>query len=406
MATAAIAEQSGDRPAAEGWYTFKLVALFSVGWAVFTGAIMMLSPLLPLIREEFQLSGAQAGLLTSVFYLPYLLMQLPAGLLADRIGPKRLLVGMTLFCAATLAGIGLFAVTLAPLVVFGVLYRAGSGTFYPTAFGITANAVPRARRGVSSAALTGGMALGTGLGLAVAVPLAQLGGTWRFPFLVVAGVTVVLALLFFRTLKPGQRLSSGRGGGLGQALRDPSLWLLYAGGTCANFGFTVLATWGPSFLSAERGVSLAMAGFLTSLFSFIGCPAGFVVGRCSDALGRRPLSVVLFAASAASLAGVALAPHAGLITLAIVAYGLTGKWAKDGALTAWVGDMANGRYPAATGSVFGLNNMFRMMGGMAAPPVAGALLDLTGTLQTGLLAGAAALAFGAVLILLAREGGR
>ena len=45
---------------------------------------------LPLIREDLGMSFSQAGLLSAVSTFTYALGQIPAGLLADRFGPKRL----------------------------------------------------------------------------------------------------------------------------------------------------------------------------------------------------------------------------------------------------------------------------------------------------------------------------
>jgi MFS family permease len=52
----------------------------------------ILSPVLGDIESEFGLSGAQLGLINSVFFLTYALMQIPSGALADRIGKKVVLV--------------------------------------------------------------------------------------------------------------------------------------------------------------------------------------------------------------------------------------------------------------------------------------------------------------------------
>jgi len=53
-------------------------------------------PLLPFIRDEFSLDYAQSGLVLSVFAISYGIGQLPAGWLADRIGPIALILIGTL----------------------------------------------------------------------------------------------------------------------------------------------------------------------------------------------------------------------------------------------------------------------------------------------------------------------
>ena len=46
--------------------------------------------LLPLIREDLQISFTQAGMLSAAATLSYAFGQIPAGFLSDRFGPKRL----------------------------------------------------------------------------------------------------------------------------------------------------------------------------------------------------------------------------------------------------------------------------------------------------------------------------
>lgn len=64
--------------------TYRLIAGLAFGWVIVFGGMSAINPLLPFLRAEFQLSGSQTGLLTSLFTLPYLLMQIPGGLLTDR----------------------------------------------------------------------------------------------------------------------------------------------------------------------------------------------------------------------------------------------------------------------------------------------------------------------------------
>lgn len=58
----------------------------------------VLNPVMGELEKEFGLNGTQLGILNSVFYFSYALLQVPAGILGDKIGKKKVLVpGFLLF---------------------------------------------------------------------------------------------------------------------------------------------------------------------------------------------------------------------------------------------------------------------------------------------------------------------
>src|SRR6266446_4230213 len=67
-------------------------ALLILAWAANFVIRIGFSALLPSIITELGLSYTRAGLLASAFFYAYVLMQLPAGLLGDRFGRRRILV--------------------------------------------------------------------------------------------------------------------------------------------------------------------------------------------------------------------------------------------------------------------------------------------------------------------------
>ena len=386
-------------------HAYWLVGAFAFGWLVISAGTMLINPLLPLVRAEFQLSGAETGLLTVAFTLPYLLMQIPSGMLADRLGARRVLVAMTLLSGLGMVALGLWSYALPALVAFAVVNRVGAGVYYPTAFGVTAGAVPARSRGMASAFLVMGMALGSALGLSLAVPLAGLAGNnWRFPLLAAGLLTLLLPALFQVLTWPAPRPRALSSGSIAAALRDRSLLALFAINCCSNYAFTALAVWGPAFISGERGLSLALAGFYVGLVNLIGFPAGLASGLLSDRLGRQRLTMLLFAAAGAALAALAAFGEPALVLVAMVAFGVAGKWSSDGVLAAWMGDHATARFPFLASAVYGVNNTARMLGALLAPLVSGALLDRTGTLATGFFVAAAVLGAASCLAPLVVEG--
>src|SRR2546425_9722639 len=100
-----------------------LIFAWAANFVIRTG----FSALLPSIIAELQLSYARAGLLASAFFYAYVLMQLPAGLLGDRFGRRRILV-LGLLGGALAAGLTGLAGSFATLFAARALTGAFQGT--------------------------------------------------------------------------------------------------------------------------------------------------------------------------------------------------------------------------------------------------------------------------------------
>lgn len=106
--------KSGRLPAES---VLLVVALFLV-----IAATNILTPLLPAVRDDFGISIATAGWVVGAFGLARLLLDLPAGLLIDRIGHRRLsFVALVLLVASSLVGLA------SPTLEVLLLARVGSG---------------------------------------------------------------------------------------------------------------------------------------------------------------------------------------------------------------------------------------------------------------------------------------
>lgn len=90
-----VTEVTNKRGIPAWWVT---VFLFWLGWIFMYADRTILNPVMGELEKEFGLSGTQLGILNSVFYFSYALLQVPAGILGDKIGKKKVLVpGFILF---------------------------------------------------------------------------------------------------------------------------------------------------------------------------------------------------------------------------------------------------------------------------------------------------------------------
>lgn len=368
-------------------YVYRVVALFCLGWAVVYADRTVLYPMLPVVGREFQLSGAEIGAITSAYFLLYTAAQLVSGMLGDRFGLKRVLVLFSLIAALGIAAIGSLATSYFTLIIFVALHGAGAGGYYPLAYSLTIYTVPQWIRGLSSAIIGCGMSIGLVSGLALAGPLYHAEGNWRFPFLVLAVPTFFVASLYvwlLRDIQPSKTTNTS----VLAVLKDRDLLCLNAAGFCSLYGYWVTLIWGPTFLQTERGLGLTASGLFTGLIAIAAIPASLTVGRLSDRIGRKRLTLFLIPLAAAAIFALAhVQTKAGLI-LVLLAYGLFGKLAWDPVAIAWVGDRVSATKPQAMGTAIGLFSFVSVLSAVVAPVITGWIKDLTGSLAGGFYVGA------------------
>jgi MFS family permease len=361
----------------------------------------VLYPLVPVVQRELDLSAAQAGWITSAYFLMYAPMHALGGILADWAGVKRLLV---LFMA--LAGVGLALLGVAPsyplLLLAVALHGLGIGCYYVGAYGITMQTVPSHLRGRAAGIVNSGMSLGLVTGLLSAGPLYEATGSWRAPFLILAVPTLGAALLYQALIRPVPRQGFSLRG-VGSFFRDRQLLCLALAGFAVIYGYFVILAWGPTFFQAERGFSIVRSGAFTALIAVFGLPSGIALGRLSDRFGRKRLSLVALPLGALCLAVLPMIRSQTVLFLVLACYGMVGKLAWDPVMFAWLGDRVTRAHPTAVGAVMGLFGFTIMMSGFVAPAVTGWIRDLTGSLAAGFYLGGAVVLVGALLLLVPQE---
>jgi len=155
--------------------------------------------LLPGLRAEWAMSGAQAGLLSGLFFAGYMVAVPVLTSLTDRIDARRVYFVSSLVAAAGSVGFGLLAQGPASGAVFQVLVGAGvAGTYMPGLRALTDNTAGTAQsRAISFYTAIFGIGMAGSVVLAGAA--AELAG-WRAAFLAaaigppVAGLMVIFGL--------------------------------------------------------------------------------------------------------------------------------------------------------------------------------------------------------------------
>ena len=138
---------------------------------------LLLAPLFPWLKDAFNASYAELGLLMSVFFVVSCASQAAAGFAVDRFGPRPiLLAGLAILGTAALG----FSVSQSytMLLFFSALAGLGNGVFHPVDFTLLNRKVHASRLGhaFSVHGITG--SLGWALAPALLVPL-TLASSWR-----------------------------------------------------------------------------------------------------------------------------------------------------------------------------------------------------------------------------------
>ena len=195
---------------------------------------LLLAPLFPWLKTEFNVSYAELGFLLSVFFVVSCAVQAMSGFVVDRFGPRpALFAGLGLL---GMAAIGFATSThYLTLLVFAAVAGVGNGVFHPVDYTILNRKVSAARLGhaYSVHGITG--SLGWALAPAMLVPLAAAFG-WRVALLAAAGlIFTVLAIVFWRRrvleLPPAPHVAQHASQPAESAfgfLRIPAVWMCFA----------------------------------------------------------------------------------------------------------------------------------------------------------------------------------
>ncbi|MFB6310125.1 MAG: MFS transporter [Salinirussus sp.] len=177
-------------------------------------------PILPLVVADFGISYGEAGVLLTVFFVTYSMFQLPAGMLADRVGQRWLLaVGMVVLAIGVVAAA--VAQRYETLLFAQALGGIGGSTYHPSGMSLISDLEQGPTEGKAMGIHGLGGVVGTALAPALIGGVAVL-ADWRTALAVAAVVGIVYAVGFlalFRDIDFGDTPSRTDGGS-----RQPGSW--------------------------------------------------------------------------------------------------------------------------------------------------------------------------------------
>ncbi|KWA25121.1 MFS transporter [Burkholderia territorii] len=276
----------------------RVLALFALGYFVsyvFRGVNLGFAPF---VTHELGLSAADLGLLTSLYFLGFAGAQIPAGVLLDHFGPRRVTAGMLLFAAAGAAVFGV-AHDLGTMMAGRLLIGVGVSVCLGAAFKALAQHFPVGRLPLVNGLV---MAVGGLGGVAVGSPLTWLLGmtSWR----VICGGLAVLTIAVAAAIgfgAPEAEQPRHQGGLVSQfkgtwyILGSGAFWKISSFSIVTQGVFYAMQSlWVGPYLRDVAGFDAQHAARLVSVLGFAmmaGC-VGF--GAAARVLERRGVSVQAF----------------------------------------------------------------------------------------------------------------
>lgn len=254
-------------------------------------------------QSEMNLSKQNVGDILAAFFFAYALGQTPAGYLADRFGPRRMLVIYILAWSLCTALTGFVGGLIGFIVVRAACGLAEAGA-YPASGLLVSKWFPFHQRARANSVVAFGGRVGNAIALWItALAIASL-GFWRPVLWIYGSIGIALAIathLVFRdhpTLHPWANTAE-------KALVPPpvpvvirtspwlalathrGLWFLNLASLGMNFGWAFLMTWLPTYLVEVRGLDQVSASRFVSLALFAGLGGVLFGGWWCDALTKR-----------------------------------------------------------------------------------------------------------------------
>ena len=394
-------------------YWKLIIFTFCMGWAIIWIYRSMLSPIYPEIQNTIgPQTNAAMGLISSCYFFGYTALQIPSGLLVDKFGQKKVLIPGFILFALGVISIG-FARSISMIYMGAVAAGVGCGTYYGAAFSLTTQHVPPEKKGLSTAIVNSGSALGMIIGMnASSILVKSLKLPWQTMVFISAALILFLVLWFVFALRPTDKTveapASPQKTAHAEQPTQPqskksifhiSLIACYVLYFTTCYAYYLIVTWLPSFLDTERGISGGLVGLVVSMIAVTAVPGALFFSHLSDKRREKKNKIILGLELAAFvlIAVSMFAPNAWSLALILLLYGFLGKMAVDPVLISYISDQADKRSLATTLGVF---NFFGMSSSVVAPALTGYIIDKTGSGVWGFYLGAGLLILGSILFAL------
>ncbi len=326
--------------------------------------------------RDFHVQAVALGFMTSVYFIPYVIMQIPCGLLSDKLGVRFL---MTVACIIT--GVGCILFSWAPNYLIVLVARIIMG-FAASASTVCMVMMANHWFGGRYFAVFVGVGqvfgnIGSIFGdIPVSLSISHLGWRKTVGLLAILGFFLALIGSLFVRNNRSYQIASNKVSiwqQLQQVIKNrQTLWIsIYV--LCLWTAFASFAgLWGVPYLTQLYHISTTKAGSTISLMWAASAIGSVLIGWISSRINRRKSLLMLSALiGLISFLMIAYIPHIPFLLMVVLLF-VAGLSSSGQALSfAVIRDI---NHPNIMGAATGLNNMMVMIGTIVIDPLIGYLL--------------------------------
>lgn len=343
--------------------------LIFVGFTLFMG-MKLPDAFLPIFADELDPTGVLVGFVISAWFFSRIFMEIPSGVLADRVGKRRLLVG-----GLALSAVGAFVCSLANSIYLLILGRTiwglGTALFFMSNTAVILDLFKSSMRGRALGTFQGIEFIGSFIG-------APIGG-FIVGFIGYTGVFSLALVLMLCSLsaasisKDLRKVDTSRREGSQVSVREAVLslgtWGLAA--ICISnllrmlIMMGVMSTVFPLYLNYQLGISVEYIGIIMSLRTVGYILSTVTSGYLSDMFGRKPMIISGTLLQVGCMYAYALLPSFELLLL----IGLFDGFGGGMSFTSLIVLLSEIVPAEIRGGAIGMYRTFMDIGGLTGPPV-------------------------------------
>jgi len=365
------------------------------------------------LSKEFGLTPGQLGILLSAFAWSYAILQIPAGVILDKIGVKwvtrigTIIWTVACFLTAVASGQGL-------VILSRVLLGIGEAPYFPSAAKAVGQWFPRHERATAISLYDAQSKLSNAIGTPIIAWIITEWG-WRAGFYTTAVLSLIYAVLFwamYRDPHEDKRLSneeydyiveggaqksdetSGNvWGTIRYLLTKKKVWATLIGFAAYGYSWFLFLTWLPGYLATEMHMSVLKSGWYASIPWIVGTISeiaigGWLVDRLINKGGHstrvRKTFLVIGMLLGLSVIGAAFTtnPNIAILCISIALGGLVITSSIAYSIPTFIAP------PGTVGTLTGLLTFGNNSMAIAAPIVTGFIVQATGSFMYAFLVAA------------------